>query len=309
MGRSAGAQPVARSTSAVAAPERSPRTDPAPPERRRRRGRRDAVGGRTRGDRRRDAPGGAARTTRSSPTTTSATTRCGVPRPSCDLPVHQHQGSGSPDASPGQDVGKAVTYVDHELWTRLTMSHLIVGGVFDRHPDLTVVWTEMPGLRWVVEDLERMTRQLRVVQSRYCERPPATELLGGVRHCDDGRAGAHAARVLPAQLLRRREHPVAARGALDQRARRRSHHVGPRLPPSRRRDRSHDRRSARELRRRRRRDASHAPRRHGCRGLRVRPRRAHPTRGTHRTAGCRRAHAGSIACPTRSAHRSGKPAT
>jgi predicted TIM-barrel fold metal-dependent hydrolase len=83
------------------------------------------------------------------------------------LPVHQHQGSGSPDASPGQDVGKAITYVDHELWTRLTMSHLIVGGVFDRHPDLTVIWTEMPGLRWVVEDLERMTRQLQVVQSRH----------------------------------------------------------------------------------------------------------------------------------------------
>jgi len=87
------------------------------------------------------------------------------------LPVHQHQGSGSPDASPGQDPAKAVTYVDHELWTRLTLSHLIVGGVFDRHPDLTVVWTEMPGLRWIVEDLERMTRQLRIVQSRHAGNP------------------------------------------------------------------------------------------------------------------------------------------
>ena len=88
-----------------------------------------------------------------------------------EMPVHQHQGSGSPDASPGQDAAKAVTYVDHELWTRLTLSHLIVGGVFDRHPDLTVVWTEMPGLRWVVEDLERLTRQLRVVQTRYADVP------------------------------------------------------------------------------------------------------------------------------------------
>jgi predicted TIM-barrel fold metal-dependent hydrolase len=64
-----------------------------------------------------------------------------------------------------------VTYVDHELWTRLTLSHLIVGGVFERHPELTVVWTEMPGLRWVVEDLERMTRQLRIVQSRFADVP------------------------------------------------------------------------------------------------------------------------------------------
>ena len=64
-----------------------------------------------------------------------------------------------------------MTYVDHELWTRLTMSHLIVGGVFERHPDLKVVWTEMPGLRWAVEDLERMTRQLRIVQSRHAGNP------------------------------------------------------------------------------------------------------------------------------------------
>lgn len=87
------------------------------------------------------------------------------------LPIHQHQGTGSPDPSPGQDAARAITYVDHELWTRLTLSHLIVGGVFEKHPDLRVVWTEMPGLRWVVEDIERMTRQLRVVQSRYAGTP------------------------------------------------------------------------------------------------------------------------------------------
>jgi predicted TIM-barrel fold metal-dependent hydrolase len=87
------------------------------------------------------------------------------------MPLHQHQGSGSPDYSPGQDAARTITYVDHELWTRLTMSHLIVGGVFERHPTLKVVWTEMPGLRWAVEDLDRMTRQLRVVQSRYAGDP------------------------------------------------------------------------------------------------------------------------------------------
>lgn len=87
------------------------------------------------------------------------------------LPMHQHQGSGSPDDLPGQPVSRTVRYVDHELWTRLTLGHLIVGGVFERHPELRVVWTEMPGLRWAVEDLERVTRQLRVVQSRYADDP------------------------------------------------------------------------------------------------------------------------------------------
>jgi predicted TIM-barrel fold metal-dependent hydrolase len=51
------------------------------------------------------------------------------------------------------------------------MSHLIVGGVFERHPELQFVWTEMNGLRWAVEDLERMTRQLPMIQSRYAPNP------------------------------------------------------------------------------------------------------------------------------------------
>src|SRR5581483_11908898 len=85
--------------------------------------------------------------------------------------VHQHQGSGSPDVGAGEVVDRSVSYVNHELWTRLTLSHLIVGGVFERHPDLRFVWTEMPGLRWVVEDLERITRQLKVIQSRYASDP------------------------------------------------------------------------------------------------------------------------------------------
>ncbi len=83
------------------------------------------------------------------------------------FPVHQHQGTGAPDVGLDQDVARSLFFVDLELWTRLTMSHLIVGGVFERHPRLQVVWTEMPGLRWAVEDLERMTRNLGVVQSRF----------------------------------------------------------------------------------------------------------------------------------------------
>jgi predicted TIM-barrel fold metal-dependent hydrolase len=51
------------------------------------------------------------------------------------------------------------------------MSHLVVGGVFERHPDLTFVWTEMYGVRWAVEDLERMTRQLPMIQTRYASNP------------------------------------------------------------------------------------------------------------------------------------------
>ncbi len=60
------------------------------------------------------------------------------------MPLHQHQGSGNPDSGMDQ---------------------------FERHPELRVVWTEIPGLRWAVEDLERMTRQLRAIQSRHAGNP------------------------------------------------------------------------------------------------------------------------------------------
>jgi predicted TIM-barrel fold metal-dependent hydrolase len=90
------------------------------------------------------------------------------------LPVHQHQGSGSPDPA-GDDPALANTifFTELDLWTRRTLLHLIVGGVFERHPRLQVVWTEMWGLRWAIEDLDRMTRRLRNVQSRYADDPRA----------------------------------------------------------------------------------------------------------------------------------------
>jgi predicted TIM-barrel fold metal-dependent hydrolase len=83
------------------------------------------------------------------------------------LPVHQHQGTGSPDIGADQPVGNSIFFTELDRWTRRTMQHLIVGGVFERHPDLQVVWTEMWGLRWVVEELAQMTLRLRNVQSRF----------------------------------------------------------------------------------------------------------------------------------------------
>jgi predicted TIM-barrel fold metal-dependent hydrolase len=82
------------------------------------------------------------------------------------LPVHQHQGTGSPDVGP-EPVAWTIYFTELETWARRTMLHLIVGGVFERHPQLQVVWTEMWGLRWVVEELVSMTQRLRNVQSRF----------------------------------------------------------------------------------------------------------------------------------------------
>jgi predicted TIM-barrel fold metal-dependent hydrolase len=88
------------------------------------------------------------------------------------LPIHQHQGTGSPEVGP-EPVAWTIYFTELELWMRRTMHHLIVGGVFERHPALQVVWTEMWGLRWVVEELAHMTARLRNVQSRYAGDPRA----------------------------------------------------------------------------------------------------------------------------------------
>ena len=49
------------------------------------------------------------------------------------------------------------------------MAHLIVGGVFERHPTLQAVWTEFWGLRWAIEDLAHMTDRLRDIHPRYLD--------------------------------------------------------------------------------------------------------------------------------------------
>ena len=99
-----------------------------------------------------------------------ATTRSGrrVSRPACRCT--STRAPARPTSGP---IRSPITifFTELELWTKRTLHHLIVGGVFERHPELQVVWTEMWGLRWVVEELAQMTLRLRNVQSRYAGGP------------------------------------------------------------------------------------------------------------------------------------------
>jgi predicted TIM-barrel fold metal-dependent hydrolase len=88
-----------------------------------------------------------------------------------DMPLHQHMGSGSPEVGTDLAVSKGILFAEHELWPKRTLIHLIMGGVFERHPNLKVVWTEMWGLRWVLEELYRIDQRLRNVQTRYANDP------------------------------------------------------------------------------------------------------------------------------------------
>jgi hypothetical protein len=43
--------------------------------------------------------------------------------------------------------------------------------VFDRHPYLKVVWTEFWGISWVLDELHRIDKGLKIVQRRYAGDP------------------------------------------------------------------------------------------------------------------------------------------
>ena len=77
-----------------------------------------------------------------------------------EMPVHQHQGTGSPDVGADSPAAGPIWFAELDRWTQRTLLHLVFGGVFDRHPKLKVVWTETWGVRWVLEELERMNRRL-----------------------------------------------------------------------------------------------------------------------------------------------------
>lgn len=86
------------------------------------------------------------------------------------MPVHQHMGSGSPNI--GDDaLAFGIAFAEHDLWPKRTLLHLIMGGVFERHPDLRFVWTEMWGMRWVLEELHRIDHRLKIIQTKWADDP------------------------------------------------------------------------------------------------------------------------------------------
>jgi predicted TIM-barrel fold metal-dependent hydrolase len=68
------------------------------------------------------------------------------------LPVVHHGGTGSPEMPMDQPASNAVLITEMALWTQRTLGHLILAGVFERHPDLRFVPTEL-GTGWVQQQL------------------------------------------------------------------------------------------------------------------------------------------------------------
>jgi len=63
-----------------------------------------------------------------------------------------HAGGGTPDFT-DSPAAAAVFLTEIQFYTRRSLWHLILGGVFERHPDLKVAFTEA-GTDWVIDSLQ-----------------------------------------------------------------------------------------------------------------------------------------------------------
>lgn len=75
----------------------------------------------------------------------------------CDelgMPVNHHAGSAAPPRG-DSDTDSVIFLLEVTWWAHRALTHLIVGGALERHPDLQVVFTEQ-GTAWVPEELGRL---------------------------------------------------------------------------------------------------------------------------------------------------------
>ncbi|MBV9292335.1 MAG: amidohydrolase family protein, partial [Frankiales bacterium] len=70
------------------------------------------------------------------------------------MPVNHHSGSAAPVAGEEPE-DKVVFILEVTWWAHRAFTHLLVSGVFERHPGITLVLTEQ-GTAWIPEELMRL---------------------------------------------------------------------------------------------------------------------------------------------------------
>ena len=97
------------------------------------------------------------------------------------LPLATHAGSGGSTTDYSGPEAEALQALEHGGWfARRALHWLVLGGVFERHPGLTLVLAEQPGLWWTstlvevdsVHEMQREALRTRVPRrpSEYCAR-------------------------------------------------------------------------------------------------------------------------------------------
>jgi len=81
-----------------------------------------------------------------------------------DLTIVQHGGAGSPSMPMDQPASNAVLITEIALWAQRTLGHLILAGVFERHPSLRFVPTEL-GTMWLQSQLMTIDAMLPSMKS------------------------------------------------------------------------------------------------------------------------------------------------
>lgn len=82
-----------------------------------------------------------------------------------DFPVCHHSGSGIPDYSWGEPGTMSIMELEAGFWTKRTLSHFVLGGIFERFPSLKFAMTEMGGLGWAVEMAHSMDFAVKEINS------------------------------------------------------------------------------------------------------------------------------------------------
>lgn len=80
------------------------------------------------------------------------------------LPVHQHGGTGGPDVGMDAPAAPAIMVVEMKSWVARTLTHLILAGVFERHPTLKGIWTEQ-GASFVLPQLKTLDGMVEAMKS------------------------------------------------------------------------------------------------------------------------------------------------